>query len=95
MAHGADPNVGRILMAIGKCSGVRIVNDSVLASINGIPVVENGMRAGFEDARVRETLSGDTVDLEVDLGAGTAEAMAYGCDLTAGYVEENAAYYSS
>jgi glutamate N-acetyltransferase/amino-acid N-acetyltransferase len=95
MAHGADPNVGRILMAIGKCTGVRIVNDSVLASINGIPVVENGMRAGFEDARVRETLSGDTVDLEVDLGAGTAEAMAYGCDLTAGYVEENAAYYSS
>jgi glutamate N-acetyltransferase/amino-acid N-acetyltransferase len=35
------------------------------------------------------------VDLEVDLGAGSAEAIAYGCDLTAGYVEENAAYYSS
>ncbi|MBR9990058.1 MAG: bifunctional ornithine acetyltransferase/N-acetylglutamate synthase, partial [Gemmatimonadetes bacterium] len=31
----------------------------------------------------------------VDLGAGTAEATAYGCDLTAGYVEENAAYYST
>ena len=95
MAHGADPNVGRILMAIGKCFDVRIMNDSVLASINGIPVVENGMRAGFEDAHVRETLAGEVVDLEVDLGAGTAEAIAYGCDLTAGYVEENAAYYSS
>ena len=29
------------------------------------------------------------------LGVGTGEATAYGCDLTAGYVEENAAYYSS
>jgi glutamate N-acetyltransferase / amino-acid N-acetyltransferase len=95
MAHGADPNVGRILMAIGKCFDVQITNDSVLASINGIPVVENGMRAGFDDAHVRETLAAEIVDLEVDLGAGTAEAVAYGCDLTAGYVEENASYYSS
>jgi glutamate N-acetyltransferase/amino-acid N-acetyltransferase len=95
MAHGADPNVGRILMAIGKCFDARIANDSVLASINGIPVVENGMRAAFDDRHVRETLADEIVDLEVDLGAGTAEAVAYGCDLTAGYVEENAAYYSS
>ena len=95
MAHGADPNVGRILMAIGKCIDVRIEQDSVLASINGIPVVQNGRRAAFEDATVRATLAADTVDLEVDLGAGTAEAIAYGCDLTAGYVEENASYYSS
>lgn len=95
MAHGADPNVGRILMAIGKCFDVTIVNDRVQASINGFPVVENGLRAQFEDARVRETLQEEVVDLEVDLGAGDAEATAYGCDLTAGYVEENAAYYSS
>ncbi|HEX6132866.1 MAG TPA: bifunctional glutamate N-acetyltransferase/amino-acid acetyltransferase ArgJ [Longimicrobiales bacterium] len=95
MAHGADPNVGRILMAIGKCFDVRISNDRVQASINGFPVVENGVRAQFEDARVRETLQEEVVDLEVDLGAGDAEATAYGCDLTAGYVEENAAYYSS
>jgi glutamate N-acetyltransferase/amino-acid N-acetyltransferase len=26
---------------------------------------------------------------------GDATATAYGCDLTAGYIEENAAYYSS
>jgi glutamate N-acetyltransferase/amino-acid N-acetyltransferase len=95
MAHGADPNVGRILMAIGKCFDTRIVNDSVLASINGVPVVENGRRAHFEDAHVRSILQADVIDLDVSLGAGTAEAVAYGCDLTAGYVQENAAYYSS
>jgi glutamate N-acetyltransferase/amino-acid N-acetyltransferase len=67
----------------------------VQASINGVPVVENGRRAQFEDAHVRATLAAEVVDLEVDLGAGAAEATAYGCDLTAGYVQENAAYYSS
>ena len=44
---------------------------------------------------VRETLRAEVVDLEVLLGVGDSTARAYGCDLTAGYVEENAAYYSS
>jgi glutamate N-acetyltransferase / amino-acid N-acetyltransferase len=95
MAHGADPNVGRILMAVGKCFDVRLNADRVQASINGFPVVENGLRARFEDETVRRALAADIIDLEVDLGAGDAEATAYGCDLTAGYVQENAAYYSS
>ena len=30
-----------------------------------------------------------------DLDLGTAHARAWGCDLTEGYVQENAAYYSS
>jgi hypothetical protein len=32
---------------------------------------------------------------EIALGVGSAEATAYGCDLTKGYVDENASYYSS
>jgi glutamate N-acetyltransferase / amino-acid N-acetyltransferase len=35
------------------------------------------------------------VELEVELGVGTGRATAYGCDLTKGYIDENAAYYSS
>ena len=35
------------------------------------------------------------VDLEVSLGLGDGWARAWGCDLTHGYVDENAAYYSS
>jgi glutamate N-acetyltransferase/amino-acid N-acetyltransferase len=95
MAFGADPNVGRILMAVGKCFEVTIVPDRVGASINGYPVIENGARAQFNDQRVRDALVGDTVDLEIDLNVGYAEATAYGCDLTPGYIDENAAYYSS
>jgi glutamate N-acetyltransferase / amino-acid N-acetyltransferase len=95
MTYGADPNVGRILMAVGKCFDTQYVPERVGASINGFVVVENGTRARFDDQRVRDVLGGGVVDLEVDLGGGEAEATAYGCDLTEGYVKENAAYYSS
>jgi glutamate N-acetyltransferase/amino-acid N-acetyltransferase len=95
MAYGADPNVGRILMAIGKCFDVTLVPERVGASINGYPVIERGTRAQFNEERVRFALTVDTIDIEVDLAVGDAEATAYGCDLTAGYVAENAAYYSS
>jgi glutamate N-acetyltransferase/amino-acid N-acetyltransferase len=95
MVHGADPNVGRLLMAVGKCFSCTIVPTSTDAYINGFQVVRAGERLAFDDAVVRETLSRDVVDLDVALGVGTGAAKAYGCDLTAGYVEENAAYYSS
>jgi glutamate N-acetyltransferase/amino-acid N-acetyltransferase len=95
MVAGADPNVGRLLMAVGKCFDCTIAPANTDAWINGHPVVVGGQRLDFEDALVRSTLSGDVVDLEVSLGVGNGEARAFGCDLTAGYVEENAAYYSS
>jgi glutamate N-acetyltransferase / amino-acid N-acetyltransferase len=95
MAYGADPNVGRIFMALGKCFEATFAPDRVGASINGYVVVEQGSRARFDDERVRAELTGDTVDLEIELASGDAEATAYGCDLTEGYIRENAAYYSS
>ena len=95
MVHGADPNVGRILMAIGKCTDVTINTGATSAWVNGCQVVSNGTRLDFDDAVVRVALGVEVVDLEVSLGAGTATARAYGCDLTKGYIDENAAYYSS
>ena len=95
MVHGADPNVGRLLMAVGKCFDCTIRPESTDAWINGYQVVRGGARLDFEDAAVREALRREAVDLEVDLGIGTASARAYGCDLTKGYIDENAAYYSS
>lgn len=95
MVHGADPNVGRLLMAVGKCFEVPVAASRTDAWINGFPVVRGGMRLDFDDATVRDTLRSEVVELEVELGLGNASATAYGCDLTKGYVEENAAYYSS
>ena len=95
MVAGADPNVGRLLMAVGKCFDCTIRPANTDAWINGYAVVVGGQRLDFEDDMVRQTLANDVVDLEVSLGIGNGEARAFGCDLTAGYVEENAAYYSS
>ena len=95
MVHGQDPNVGRLLMAIGKQVECTIVPTSTDASINGHAVLRRGVRLDFDDSAIRATLGTDVVDIEVVLGVGAASATAYGCDLSAGYIEENAAYYSS
>ena len=95
MVFGADPNVGRILMAVGKVFDATIVPAKTSASINGLDVVRGGARAEFDDAKARAALKEDTVDIVVDLGVGGEAATAYGCDLSQGYIDENAAYYSS
>lgn len=95
MVHGADPNVGRLLMAVGKCFECTIAPASTDAWVNGYHVVKGGERLAFDDDIVRKTLKQEVVDLEIALGVGEARAVAYGCDLTKGYIEENAAYYSS
>ncbi|MCU0626941.1 MAG: bifunctional glutamate N-acetyltransferase/amino-acid acetyltransferase ArgJ [Gemmatimonadaceae bacterium] len=95
MVHGADPNVGRILMAIGKCIDCTIRPDATDAWVNGFQVVRGGARLAFDDAVVRTALATEVVDLDVVLGVGDGEARAFGCDLTKGYIDENAAYYSS
>jgi glutamate N-acetyltransferase/amino-acid N-acetyltransferase len=95
MVHGADPNVGRLLMAVGKCFDAKIQMDATNAWINGFEIVRGGRRLEFDDSIVRSTLKAELVELSVDLGVGKFAATAYGCDLTKGYIEENAAYYSS
>jgi glutamate N-acetyltransferase/amino-acid N-acetyltransferase len=95
MVAGADPNVGRILMAIGKCFDCTVAPARTQVWVNGHQVVAAGRRLAFDDAIVRSALGTTTVDLRVTLGVGPARAVAYGCDLTQGYVDENAAYYSS
>ncbi|HJU72506.1 MAG TPA: bifunctional glutamate N-acetyltransferase/amino-acid acetyltransferase ArgJ [Gemmatimonadaceae bacterium] len=95
MVHGADPNVGRILMAVGKCFDCTVRPELTDAWINGHSVVRGGLRLSFDEAALRTALGSDTVDIGVSLGLGEGAATAYGCDLTAGYIEENAAYYSS
>lgn len=95
MAYGADPNVGRILMAIGKCVDCTVVPDRVSVSVQGEAVIAEGMRSSFDPAEVRVLLGRDPLDIDVELGLGDGVGMGLGCDLTEGYVEENAAYESS
>jgi glutamate N-acetyltransferase/amino-acid N-acetyltransferase len=95
MIHGADPNVGRLLMAIGKCFDATIDAAKTDAWINGHQVVRGGVRGSFDERTVRAALTDEVVLIEIDLGVGDARSTAFGCDLSKGYIEENAAYYSS
>ncbi len=95
MAYGGDPNVGRVLMALGKCFACELDAARLTIRIGGALGYADGARLDFEDAAVRAILSGDPVDIRVDLGLGDGRATAFGCDLTPGYIAENAAYYSS
>lgn len=95
MAFGADPNIGRVLMAVGKCFDCHVSPEKIEVSINGTLVYKNQERVDFDEKMVRGLLSGSTVAISVNLNEGKDTAIAYGCDLTQGYIEENAAYYSS
>jgi glutamate N-acetyltransferase / amino-acid N-acetyltransferase len=95
MAYGADPNIGRVLMAIGKCVQCDIDPVRISIRINETPVYRDLERVDFDENTVRKLLSGEQVRIEADLGMGPGRATAYGCDLTEGYIKENAAYYSS
>jgi glutamate N-acetyltransferase/amino-acid N-acetyltransferase len=95
MAYGADPNTGRILMALGKCFDCEVDAARLGVWINDTPVFAHGRTLDFDDAGLRRELAGDPIDIRVHMGTGVAHATAFGCDLTHGYIEENAAYYSS
>jgi glutamate N-acetyltransferase/amino-acid N-acetyltransferase len=95
MAYGADPNIGRVLMAIGKCVQCEQDPARISIRINDTLVYRDLARVDFDEAAVRKLLGGEQVRIEAALGMGPGRATAYGCDLTEGYVEENAAYYSS
>ncbi len=90
--HGADPNWGRVAMAIGKCSEYTDINqDSVTIRFGAQEVYPSRVNdAGL--AQLSEYMKGDDVLIHVSLNTGTAEATVWGCDLTDGYVRINADY---
>jgi glutamate N-acetyltransferase/amino-acid N-acetyltransferase len=90
--HGADPNWGRVAMAIGKCQDdVDIDQERVVIRFGEREVYPT--RVGDDElAALSEYLRSDEVRIDVALGTGAAEATVWGCDLTDGYVRINADY---
>jgi glutamate N-acetyltransferase/amino-acid N-acetyltransferase len=90
--HGADPNWGRVVMAIGKCQEETDIDpDQVVIRFGGMETYpERPAAEGLE--RLAKIMSADHVEIEVELGTGDAEATVYGCDLSAEYVRINADY---
>ena len=90
--HGADPNWGRVAMAVGKCSDESDIDESQVVIRFGTQEVY----PTFVDASGLDALSkymhNDTVRIHVTLHTGKAESTVWGCDLTDGYVRINADY---
>jgi glutamate N-acetyltransferase/amino-acid N-acetyltransferase len=90
--HGADPNWGRVAMAIGKCSDDTDIDpERVRISFGGDEVYPTPISEA-ELAELETYLKGDEVVISVDLGIGGSSWRVYGCDLSDGYVRINADY---
>jgi glutamate N-acetyltransferase/amino-acid N-acetyltransferase len=90
--HGADPNWGRVAMAVGKCSEYTDIEQEKVVIRFGTQEVyptqvdESGL------AQLSQYMRGDDVTIHVSLNTGKATATVWGCDLTNGYVRINADY---
>ena len=90
--HGADPNWGRIAMAIGKCSSEFDIDQRNVVIRFGSQELYPRPVDPADLATLSKYLRGDEVLIHVSLGIATGAFTAYGCDLTAGYVRINADY---
>ncbi len=92
---GADANWGRVLCAIGYSGADVDVNkiDVSFESPKGrIDVCRDGSGIPFSEEKAKEILLEKEIDILIDLKDGSAEATAWGCDLTYDYVKINGDY---
>jgi glutamate N-acetyltransferase/amino-acid N-acetyltransferase len=90
--HGADPNWGRVAMAVGKCSDDADIDQERVtitfgdAEVYPTQITDQGL------ATLEDYLRGNEVLITVDLGIAGSRWRVYGCDLSDGYVRINADY---
>jgi glutamate N-acetyltransferase/amino-acid N-acetyltransferase len=88
---GNDPNWGRILVAAGRSgSPVEVAKTSV--RLQDVLIFDTGRVIEFDETDVSKRMEEDEVRIQIDLGLGTHNATAWGCDLTTDYVHINADY---
>jgi glutamate N-acetyltransferase/amino-acid N-acetyltransferase len=90
--HGADPNWGRVVAALGKDPGLKMNPEKADVFFGSHMIVKNGQPVAFDRARVVAELKKEEVQVRIDLKLGKASAKAWGCDLTKKYIDINTAY---
>ncbi|HEY0797733.1 MAG TPA: bifunctional glutamate N-acetyltransferase/amino-acid acetyltransferase ArgJ, partial [Candidatus Baltobacteraceae bacterium] len=89
--HGEDPNWGRLIAAAGSAH-VGINPETWSIYLNEKLWVDRGAIEVLSEAEGHRELENTAVNIRVDLGMGSAEATAWGCDLSRDYVRINASY---
>lgn len=91
----SDPNLGRILAAIGYAGIADLDVDGVRVWLDEVLVAENGGRAAaYREEDGARVMAQAEITVRVDLGRGAAVARLYTCDFSYDYVKINADYRS-
>jgi len=89
---GEDPNYGRIIMAIGK-SEENIVINNLAIKFGKFTVVEKGQQIdNYNEKIVKEYMSHDDIEINIDLSIGKSNFTVYTCDFTRDYIDINSDY---
>lgn len=89
--HGADPNWGRMLMALGA-SSADVAPDRIDLWIDGVQLVASGAGVDGAEEDAREALAAPEVSVRIGLGQGDGTAIVYASDLSPEYVRINSEY---
>jgi glutamate N-acetyltransferase/amino-acid N-acetyltransferase len=91
----SDPNLGRILAAIGKSGIADLDADRVQLHLNDVWVARNGGRhPDYREEDGARVMKGAEILVRVHLGRGAAATTVWTCDLSHDYVSINADYRS-
>ncbi len=91
----SDPNLGRILAAVGKAGVADLDQGKVGLSLGDVVVVEKGARAAsYTEEQGKAVMKPAEISILVTLGRGIESATAWTCDFSYDYVKINADYRS-
>ena len=91
----SDPNLGRILAAIGYAGITDLDVNRIKLHLGDVLVAENGGRAAsYQESNGQRVMKEAEITVRVELGRGEAEATVWTCDFSYDYVKINADYRS-
>jgi glutamate N-acetyltransferase/amino-acid N-acetyltransferase len=89
----SDPNLGRLLMAIGNAGIADLEPHKVAVRLADVEVIAQGRRApGYREEDGARVMQPSEIVIQVDLGRGDAHATVWTCDFSYEYVKINAEY---
>jgi glutamate N-acetyltransferase / amino-acid N-acetyltransferase len=91
----SDPNLGRIVSAIGNAAPPDLDSSGVSFRLDDVQVVEGGARAtSYREEDGKRVMKQDEITVTVTLARGRASARVWTCDFSHEYVSINADYRS-
>ncbi len=89
----SDPNLGRLIMAIGNAGIANLDTSRVNLFIGDVKVIERGGRAAsYDEVQGAGAMKPAEITIRVDIGRGNASARVWTCDFSYDYVKINAEY---